>query len=131
MNIIIVIEMTELEANRVGKRFLCEAAPISSQTQKTSSSNTRSKTPGTTAVIMVLTSLMPDPVNRRQSIFRCPGVLERVLEELLFYIGLPRVAGLRKKRLRTQFASSTGIFKYNNDIHATANDVTKGLIGPC
>ena len=120
MNIIIVIEMTELEANRVGKRFLCEAAPISSQTQKTSSS-----------VIMVLTSLMRDPVHRRQSIFRCPGVLERVLEELLFYIGLPWVAGLRKKRLRTQFASSTGIFKYNNDIHATANDVTKGLIGPC
>ena len=131
MNIITVIEMTELEANRVGKRFLCEAAPISSQTQMTSSSNTRSKTPGTTAVIMVLTSLIPDPVNRRQSIFRLPGVLERVLEELLFCIGLPRVAGLRKKRFRTQFASSTGIFKYNNDIHATANDVTKGLIGPC
>ena len=88
MNIIIVIEMTELEANRVGKRFLCEAAPISSQTQKISSSNTRSKTPGTTAVIMVLTSLIPDPVLRRQSIFRHPGVLERVLEELLFSRGL-------------------------------------------
>ena len=131
MNIIIVIEMTELEANRVGKRFLCEAASISSQTQKTSSSNTRSKTPGTTAVIMVLTSLIPDPVHRRQSIFRRLGVLERVLEELLFCTGLPRVAGLRKKRSRMQFASSTGIFKYNNDIHATANDVTKGLIGPC
>ena len=28
-------------------------------------------------------------------------------------------------------AFSAGIFKYNNDIHATANDVTKGLIGPC
>ena len=131
MNIIIVIEMTELEANRVGERFLCEAAPLSSQTQKTSSSNTRSKTPGTTAVIMVLTSLVPDSVHRRQSICRRPGVLERVLEELLFCICLLRVAGLRKKRLRTQFASSTGIFKYNNDIHATANDVTKGLIGPC
>ena len=75
--------------------------------------------------------LIPDSVHRRQSIFRGPGVLERVLEELLFCIGLLRVAGLRKKRLRTQFASSTGIFKYNNDIHATANDVTKGLIGPC
>ena len=75
--------------------------------------------------------LIPDPVHRRQSIFRGPGVLERVLEELLFCIGLLRVAGLCKKRLRTQFASSTGIFKYNNDIHATANDVTKGLIGPC
>ena len=131
MNIIIVIEMTELEANCVGKRFLCEAAPLSSQTQKTSSSNTRSNTPGTTAVIMVLTSLIPDSVHRRQSIFRRPGVLERVLEELLFCIYLLRVAGLRKKRLRMQFASSTGIFKYNNDIHATANDVTKGLIGPC
>ena len=124
MNIIIVIEMTELEANRVGKRFLCEAAARRKRP-------VLPKTPGTTAVIMVLTSLMPDPVHRRQSIFRRPGVLERVLEELLFCIGLPRVAGLRKKRLRTQFASSTGIFKYNNDIHATANDVTKGLIGPC
>ena len=126
MNIIIVIEMTELEANRVGKRFLCEAAPISSQFFQHTI-----KDAGTTAVIMVLTSLIPDPVHRRQSIFRRPGVLERVLEELLFCIGLPMVAGLRKKRSRTQFASSTGIFKYNNDIHATANDVTKGLIGPC
>ena len=123
MNIIIVIEMTELEANRVGKRFLCEVAPLSSQTQKTSSSNTRSKTPGTTAVIMVLTSLVPDSVHHRQSMFRRPGVLER-MEELLFCICPLRVAGLRKKRLRTQFASSTGISKYNNDIHVTANDIT-------
>ena len=65
-------------------------------------------------MIMVLTSHIPDPVHRRQSIFRRLGVLERVLEEL-FCIGLPRVAGLCKKRLRMQFASSTGIFKYNND----------------
>ena len=28
-------------------------------------------------------------------------------------------------------AFSAGIFKYDNDIHTTANDVTKGLIGPC
>ena len=41
MNIVIVIEMTELEGNRVGKRFLCEAAPLRRQTQKTSSSNKR------------------------------------------------------------------------------------------
>ena len=80
---------------------------------------------------MVLTSLIPDPVHGRQSIFRRPGVLERVLEELPLCIGLRRVAGLCKKRSRTQFASSTGISKYNNDIHTTANDVTKGLIGPC
>ena len=65
------------------------------------------------------------------SLFAADGVLDRVMEELLFCIYLMRVAGLLKKRLRMQFASSTGIFKYNNDIHATANDVTKGLIGPC
>ena len=131
MNIVIVIEMTELEANRIGERFGCEAAPLRWQTQKTSSSNKQSKTPGTTAVIMVLTSVVSDPVHRRQSLCRRPGVLDRVMEELLFCIYLMRVAGLLKKRLRMQFASSTGIFKYNNDIHTTANDVTKGLIGPC
>ena len=111
MNIIIVIEMTELEANHIGKRFLCEAAPLGSQTQKTSSSNMRSKMPGMTAVIMVLTSLIPDPVHRRQSICRHPDVLERVLEELLFCICLLRVAGLRKKHLCTQFASGTSILQ--------------------
>ena len=35
--------------------FLCKAAPLRRQIQKTSSSNTRSKTPGTMAVITVLT----------------------------------------------------------------------------
>ena len=29
------------------------------------------------------------------------------------------------------FAFSKGIINYNNDIHTTANDVTKGLIGSC
>ena len=131
MNIVIVIEMTELEANRIGERFGCKAAPLRWQTQKTSFSNKQSKTPGTTAVIMVLTTVVSDSVHRRQSICHRPGVLDRVMEELFFCIYLLRVAGLLKKRLRMQFASSTGIFKYNNDIHTTANDVTKGLIGPC
>ena len=76
------------------------------QTQKTSSSNKRSKTPGTTAVIMVLTSVVSDPIRRRHSICRRPGVLDRVMEELFFCIYLMRVAGLLKKRLRTHFASS-------------------------
>ena len=120
MNIVIVIEITELEANRVGKRFLCEAAPLRRQTQKTSSSNKRSETSRTTATILVLISLVPDPVRHRHSICRRPGVLERVLEELLFCTCLLRVAGLCKKRVRTQFASSTGMFNYNNDIHAAA-----------
>ena len=35
--------------------FLCKAAPLRRQIQKTSSSNTQSKTPGTMAVITVLT----------------------------------------------------------------------------
>ena len=109
MNIIIVIEMTELEANHVGKRFSCEAAPLRSQTQKTSSSNKRFKIPGTAAVLMVLTSLVSDPVRRLHSICRRPGVLERVLEKLLFCTCLLRGAGRRKERLRSHFASSTGI----------------------
>ena len=86
MNIVIVTEMTELEANRVGKRFLCEAASLRRQTQKTRSSNKQLKTPGTTAAIMVLISLIPDPVRRRHSICFRPGVLERVLEELLLHL---------------------------------------------
>ena len=109
VSINIVIEMTELEANRVGKRFSCEAAPLRSQTQKTTSSNKQYKMPGTTAVLMVLTSLVPDPVRRRHSICRRPGVLERALEELLFCTCLLRGAGRRKERLRSHFACSTGI----------------------
>ena len=100
MNIVIVIEMTELEANRIGERFRCEAAPLRWQTQKTSSSNKQSKTHGTTAVIMVLTSVVSDPVRRRQSICRRSGVLDLVMEELLFCIYLMKFAGLLKKRLR-------------------------------
>ena len=92
MNIVIVIEMTELEANRIGERFGCEAAPLRWQTQKISSSNKRSKTPGTTAVIMVLTSVVSDPVHCRHSICRRPGVLDRVMEELLLCNYLMRVA---------------------------------------
>ena len=101
MNIVIVIEMTELEANRIDERFWCEAAPLRWKTQKTSSFNKRSKTPGTTAMIMVLTSVVSDPVRCSHSICCRPGVLDRVMEELLFCIYLMRVAGLLKKRLRT------------------------------
>ena len=81
-------------------------------------------------VIMVLTSLVPDPVRCRHSICSRPSVFHSVLEELLFLHLPPEVDGLRKKRLRT-LCFQHGIFNYNNDIHATANDVTKGLIGPC
>ena len=35
------------------------------------------------------------------------------------------------KSVYVGFAFSNSIFNYNNDIHATANDVTKDLIGPC
>ena len=68
----------------------------------------------------ILTSLVPDPVRHCHSICRRLGVLHRVLEEMLFCICLLRVAGLPKQRLHTQFAFSRH-FKYNNDIHATAN----------
>ncbi len=127
-----LIEMTELEANRVGKRFLCEVTPFRRQTQRTSYSNKRSKTPWMTAVITaVLTGLVPDPVRLHHSICHRPGVFDSMLEELLFCVCLLRVAHLRKKRLRKQFASSTGIFKYNNDIHATSNDVTNWSVFGC
>ena len=50
---------------------------------------------------MVVTSLVPDPVRRRHSICCRPGVLDRVMEGLLFCIYLMGVAGWLKKRLRT------------------------------
>ena len=54
------------------------------------------------------------------------GVFDRLLEELVFCICLLRGAASHKKRLPPALS-----FNYNNDIHATSNDVTKGLIDLC
>ena len=62
-----------------------------------------------------------------------PGVSDCVLEELVLWICLLRRAALRKKHICTymQTVSSSAIFNHINGIHATAIDVTKGLIGLC
>ena len=60
-----------------------------------------------------------------------PGVFDRVLEELIFWICLLRVMlCVRSIFVHMQTFSSSAIFNHINGIHETANDITKGLIGP-
>ena len=82
-------------------------------------------------VIMVLTSLVPDPV-------RCPILFAAAQVSFIacwkncsLCICLLRVDGLRKSVYLYRLGFQQRHFNYNNDIYATANDVTKGLIGPC
>ena len=61
-----------------------------------------------------------------------PGVFDLVLEELVFWICLLRVLlCVRRIFVHMQTVSSSAIFNHINGIHATANDVTKDLIGLC
>ena len=98
------------------------------QVQESSSSNTRSKTPGrrqiewrrrtgsdTTLVNTMITAVVP-------------GVFARLLEELVFCSFASEGSCFAQEAFT--YAICLQLYYYN-DIHATANDVTKGLIGPC
>ena len=128
MNIVIVLEMPVLEAICVRKRFLRKPTTIMRQVQESSSSNTRSKTPGrrqiewrrrtgsdTTLVNTMITAVVP-------------GVFARLLEELVFCSFASEGSCFAQEAFT--YAICLQLYYYN-DIHATANDVTKGLIGPC
>ena len=101
MNIVIVLDNVVLEANCVRKRFLRKSATLGRLMQKSSSSNTRSKTPGRrkidwrrwTGSGMRLVSTMITAV--------VPGVFDRVMEELVFCVWLLMGAASHKKRLYT------------------------------
>ena len=128
MNIVIVLEMSLLEVICVRKRFLRKPATLGRQVQESSSSNTRSKTPGRrqiewrrrTGSVMRLVNTMITAVIlgsllacwKNWSFARLPPEGCCIAQEAFTYaICLQRY--------------------YSNDIHTTANDVTKGLIGPC
>ena len=79
------------------------------------------------AVVIQSTNLYVNTV----IITNVPGVFDRVLEVLVFWICLLRGAALRKKHICT-YANCFQLCHFqSHGIHDTANDVTKGLIGLC
>ena len=97
--------MPVLETNCIRKCFLRKPATLRRQMQKSSSSNTLSKTPGRQQNRMAAT----DRVRYKTSQYHdhVPGVFDHLLEELVLCVCLLRGAASHKKRLPTRFAFSS------------------------
>ena len=109
MNIVIVLEMPVLEAKCERKRSLRLPAPLRRQVQKSSSSNTRSKTPGRWQIEWRRRTGSGTRLVSTMNTAVVPGILNRLLEELVICVWLLRGAASHEKRLPTQFASSSVI----------------------
>ena len=91
------------------KRSLRLPASLRRQVQKSSSSNTRSKTPGRQQIEWRRRTGSGTRLVSTMSTAVVPGILNRLLEELVFCVWLLRGAASHEKRLPTRFASSSVI----------------------
>ena len=83
-------------------------------------------------MITVLISPVLDPVCWLPFFLPPPRCLSSHVVTTGFCICLQTEAGLHRNiYLHDLPVAFTSTINYNNDIHVTAHDVTKGLIGPC